>query len=262
MKVTLTQIDTACMLIDINGFRIVTDPAFDKAGGIYQGKGFTLTKTGSPALHYEQIGKVDLVLLSHDHHKDNLDNAGREFIKTVPKVISTPGAVERLAQNNVSGLTEWETIALHTEKVPGLQITATPCQHAPDKEWNKVAGHVIGFMIQWNGQQNGGLYISGDTILFEGIYEIGRRFTVDTAILHIGKAGFPEHAGDLHFTFTAQEALETARLLNVQKLVPTHFNGWEHFQEKPDQLYNQISNSAMKERVVWCKPGMPVAIEI
>jgi L-ascorbate metabolism protein UlaG (beta-lactamase superfamily) len=26
MKVRITQIDTACMLLDINGFRIVTDP--------------------------------------------------------------------------------------------------------------------------------------------------------------------------------------------------------------------------------------------
>ena len=33
MQVTITQIDTACMLIDINGFRIVTDPAFDAAEG-------------------------------------------------------------------------------------------------------------------------------------------------------------------------------------------------------------------------------------
>lgn len=262
MKVAITQIDTACMIIDINGFRIVTDPAFDKAGGEYTGEGFSLTKTGSPALNATAIGPVDLVLLSHDHHKDNLDNAGREFIKTVPQVISTPGAVERLKQTNVTGLTEWQTITIDTPKVPGLHITATPCQHAPDKEWNKVAGHVIGFIIQWDGQQQGGLYISGDTVLFEGIYEIARRFSVHTAILHIGKAGFPQHAGDLHFTFTAREALETARLLQVQQLIPTHFDGWAHFQEKPDQLYNEVVNSDINNKIIWCKPGVPVAVEI
>jgi L-ascorbate metabolism protein UlaG (beta-lactamase superfamily) len=262
MKVTITQIDTACMIIDINGFRIVTDPAFDKAGGIYAGKGFTLTKTGSPALSPEDIGPVDLVLLSHDHHKDNLDNAGREFIKRVPRLISTPGAVERLQQPNVTGLHEWESVSITTEKVPGLHITATPCQHAPDKEWSKVAGHVIGFMIEWEEQENGALYISGDTVLFEGIYEIADRFQVNTAILHIGKAGFPGEAGDLHFTFTTREALETARLLKVQQLVPTHFEGWEHFQEKPAQLFSEANNSTIKDKLVWCKPGVPVAIEI
>jgi L-ascorbate metabolism protein UlaG (beta-lactamase superfamily) len=35
MELRITQIDTACMLLDINGFRIVTDPAFDQAGGEY-----------------------------------------------------------------------------------------------------------------------------------------------------------------------------------------------------------------------------------
>jgi len=51
LQVTITQIDTACMLIDLNGFRIVTDPAFDLAGGTCQsGAGRVLKKNQSPAI--------------------------------------------------------------------------------------------------------------------------------------------------------------------------------------------------------------------
>src|SRR4051812_46193021 len=117
MKVSFTQVDTACMVININGFVIVTDPAFDKDGTVYEGPR-TLYKTGSPKLQPQDIGPVDLVLLSHDQHKDNLDNSGREFLKTVKQVISTPGAGERLAQDNVTGLNEWESINIVTNKVP------------------------------------------------------------------------------------------------------------------------------------------------
>jgi L-ascorbate metabolism protein UlaG (beta-lactamase superfamily) len=60
------------MIININGFVIVTDPAFDKGGTVYEGPR-TLYKTGSPKLQPQDIGPVDLVLLSHDQHKDNLD---------------------------------------------------------------------------------------------------------------------------------------------------------------------------------------------
>jgi L-ascorbate metabolism protein UlaG (beta-lactamase superfamily) len=260
MKVTLTQVDTACMVININGFVIVTDPAFDQGPHEYQGPR-VLYKTGSPKLQPAAIGPVDLVLLSHDQHKDNLDNAGREFIKTVKQVISTPGAVERLGQQNVIGLQEWESTTIETGKVPGLRITATPCQHAPTKELTKVSGHVIGFMVEWEGQQKGALYISGDTVFFEGIEEIARRFTVNTAILHVGKAGFPE-INYVPLTFTTEMAIQTAQLLKVQKFIPTHFEGWKHFQEQPEYMYDQMVNSDVKEQLLQLQPGVPTSIEI
>jgi L-ascorbate metabolism protein UlaG (beta-lactamase superfamily) len=262
MKVTLTQVDTACMVININGFVIVTDPAFDEAGGEYPATGGRfLYKTGSPKLLPNGIGPVDLVLLSHDHHKDNLDNTGKEFLKTVNLVLSTPGAVERLHQDNITALHEWESIHINTSKVPGLKITATPCQHASTKEWAEKLGHVIGFMLEWDGQQNGALYISGDTVYYEGVEQVAQRFKVNTAILHVGRAGLsPED--DLHFTFTAKEAIQTARLMKVQHFVPTHFEGWKHFQEEPGYLYNEVIHSDIKEKLVWLQPGTPTIIEI
>lgn len=261
MKVTLTQVDTACMVININGFVVVTDPAFDEAGGEYPATGRSLFKTGSPKLKPNDIGPVDLVLLSHDHHKDNLDHAGKEFLKTVTQVLSTPGAVERLQQDNISGLHEWQSLSINTDKVPGLKITATPCQHASTKEWAEKLGHVIGFILEWEGQQNGALYISGDTVYYEGIEQIAQRFTIDTAILHVGRAGLSKDE-DLHFTFTAKEAIQTARLMNVKKFIPTHFEGWKHFQEEPAYLYNEVTHSDIKEKLVWLQPGTPSEIEI
>jgi hypothetical protein len=34
------------------------------------------------------------------------------------------------------------------------------------------------------------IWISGDTVLFEGLHRAADRFTVDTAILHLGKVQF------------------------------------------------------------------------
>jgi L-ascorbate metabolism protein UlaG (beta-lactamase superfamily) len=263
MRLTITQIDTACMLIDINGFRILTDPAFDEAGGTYQsGSGRTLQKFKSPAVHPDELGKVDLVLLSHDQHKDNLDNSGREFLKTVPFILSTREARERLGLNTVTGIDEWETIHIATKAVPGLKITGTPCQHAPNKDLNRLSGHVLGFMLEWEGQEEGALYISGDTVYFEGIEEIAARYTIDTAILHIGHAGFPAQTKDDNYTFTAKEAIKVAKLFNVNKLIPTHREGWAHFMETPEYAYEQITAAGLKDKLVWLEPGGPVSLEI
>jgi len=263
MQVTITQIDTACMLIDINGFRIVTDPAFDAAGGTYQsGSGRILKKTGSPALHPSELGHVDLVLLSHDQHKDNLDDSGREFLNMVPQIVSTREARERLGLTTVTGIDDWGSVSIDTDKIPGLTITGTPCMHGSDEELHHIAGHVLGFILEWDGQENGVLYISGDTVFFKGIEEVAERFTVDTAILHIGRAGFPAQIGDRYLTFTTEEAIHTAKMMHVNKLIPTHQEGWAHFLESRAQSKAQILAAGLGDKLVWLTAGQPVEITI
>jgi len=263
MQVTITQIDTACMLIDINGFRIVTDPAFDAAGGTYQsGSGRILKKTGSPALHPSELGHVDLVLLSHDQHKDNLDDSGREFLNMVPQIVSTREARERLGLTTVTGIDDWGSVSIDTDKIPGLTITGTPCMHGSDEELHHIAGHVLGFILEWDGQENGVLYISGDTVFFKGIEEVAERFTVDTAILHIGRAGFPAQIGDRYLTFTTEEAIHTAKMMHVNKLIPTHQEGWAHFLESRAQSKAQMLAAGLGDKLVWLTAGQPVEITI
>lgn len=176
MKVTITHIDTACVLLNINGFKILTDPTLNKKDGFlpqYVSSPLAFSKKYiDPALSNEEIGKVDLVLLSHDHHSDNLDKNGRAFIKTVKIVLSTKDAVKRLKNDNIVGLENWEEYAVKNDKVKGLKITAIPAQHTNVKRLDKVMGKVLGFTIEWEGQENGCIYISGDTVLFEGIYEL------------------------------------------------------------------------------------------
>ena len=61
-------------IVDIAGRRLVIDPTFDPAGVHAH-----LTKTAGPAVPATALGPVDAVLISHDQHKDNLDEEGRRF---------------------------------------------------------------------------------------------------------------------------------------------------------------------------------------
>ena len=47
------------------------------------------------------------------------------------------------------------------------------------------------------------LWISGDTVLYDGVREVAHRLTVDTAILHLGGVKFPV-SGPLRYTITAR----------------------------------------------------------
>ena len=44
-----------------------------------------------------------------------------------------------------------------------IDITATPCRHGPPLS-RPIVGDVIGFALRWDGQEDGVLWVSGDTV--------------------------------------------------------------------------------------------------
>lgn len=260
MKVSITHVDTACIIIDINGFRILTDPVLDQPGEWYHfGYGSVSRKQSSPALSIDQLGNIDLVLLSHHQHQDNFDSAGRVFARTVPGVLTTiPGA--KKLENGI-GLNDWQVYEVNTGKVPGFKITAMPARHHPRWLPGFFAGKVIGFLLEWPGQE-GGLYISGDTVFFHGIEEIAKRYKVDLAILHLGAVRFPYLTGAGRYTFNAREAIKTAELLQAKAVIPVHSSGWSHFRQKEPEARAEFNASSIGNRVVWLTAGQPFDITI
>lgn len=88
------------------GVRLITDPTFDALGDYVVGD-LMLTKIIGPALSPEKLGPVDVVLLSHDRHLDNLDHCGRAYLAKVPRVLSTASARDRL-ETGVEALSHLE----------------------------------------------------------------------------------------------------------------------------------------------------------
>jgi L-ascorbate metabolism protein UlaG (beta-lactamase superfamily) len=74
-------------VLDLGGLRVVTDPTFDEPGP----QGY-LTKTAGPAVGAGELGPVDLVLVSHDKHPDNLHDRGRALALAAPVVLTTRGS--------------------------------------------------------------------------------------------------------------------------------------------------------------------------
>jgi L-ascorbate metabolism protein UlaG (beta-lactamase superfamily) len=126
---TITLIGGPTVLIEVGGFRLLTDPTFD-APGEYQLPHVVLRKTAGPALAAAEIGPVDAVLLSHDQHADNLDNSGRDFLAKAGRVLTTVTGAQRLG-GNAEGLAPWDTSELAKPSGSLTQVTATPARHGP-----------------------------------------------------------------------------------------------------------------------------------
>jgi L-ascorbate metabolism protein UlaG (beta-lactamase superfamily) len=259
MDYYITHIGTATILLQIGSIRLLTDPVFDPPGGRYHfGYGTSSQKLTAPTIRAEDIGKIDAILLSHDHHEDNLDRAGRALLPLAREVLTTSAGAKRLG-NNAIGLKSWESRTIRADGLE-IKVTAVPARHGSLGS-HLIVGETTGFILEWAEQKYGALYISGDTVWFNGIHEIAHRFQVGTAILHIGKARFPV-TGPIHFTFSAKEAVRAVKALNPRTIVPIHYEGWKHFWESKAEAEKQFAAAAIKERVRWLPLGKPVPIEI
>src|SRR5437764_6325916 len=95
MTLSITLIGGPTALIEIDGFRLLTDPTFDPPRS-YQLPHVRLEKLAGPAVRAEDIGEIDAVLLSHDQHADNLDDSGKEFLSKAKRVLTTQAGAKRL----------------------------------------------------------------------------------------------------------------------------------------------------------------------
>lgn len=260
-RATITHIGGPTVLIEVGGWRILTDPTFDPPGEHWNfGWGATSRKLAGPAIAPTDIGPIDIVLLSHDHHGDNLDHAGREMLSRAGTVVTTIPEKRRLGHGDTVGLAPWASVESAKSGAPTLEIVATPARHGPPGS-RPIVGAVIGFVLRWKGQENGVLWISGDTVLFDGVREVGRRFTVGTAVIHLGGVRFPI-SGPLRYTMTAEDAVHLGRQLNPQTIVPVHCEGWKHFRQDQSAARDILASSELGGSVLWLEPGTPTEVTV
>lgn len=256
--VRLTHVGGPTVLVEVGGWRLLTDPTFDPPGRRYSfGWGTASTKVAGPAATVADLPPVDAVLLSHDHHADNLDDAGRALLADVGTVVTTVAGARRLG-NGTRGLRPWQTVTLAAPSRTSIEVTATPARHGPPLS-RPVAGAVVGFALRWDGQRHGVLWISGDTVLFGGLRAVAHRLEVDTALVHLGGVRFPV-TGPLRYSMTAREAVELCRLMRPQTVVPVHYEGWSHFQQGRAAAEREFDGAPadVQKRLRWLELGMPV----
>jgi len=251
----MTYIGGPTALLDLAGLRLLTDPTFDPAGTEFRAGAYVLRKTRGPGSSADAVGRVDAVLLSHDHHFDNLDGGGRAYLPVAGVVLTTGAGAERLG-GNARGLLPWQTTELPLPDGRRLRVTTTPTQHGPA---HAERGPVVGFVLQHPDAPDDAVYLSGDTVWFDGIAEVSRRFSIRTAVLFMGAARVAA-VGPWHLTFTAAEGVEAARAFGDARIVPVHFEDWEHFSESRPEIDRAFANAGLGHRLCWLPRGVATVV--
>jgi L-ascorbate metabolism protein UlaG (beta-lactamase superfamily) len=241
-------------VLTLAGLRLLTDPTFD-APGEYPIGSRKLVKTTGPAVPAAELGPVDAVLLSHDHHPDNLDTAGRAYLAQTPLVLSTASAHERIGAP-VRPLPTWTHVDLpHPDGT--LRVTAAPALHGP-KGSEPLVGEVTGFVLSGEGLPK--VYVSGDNADLDLVREIAdREGPFDVAVLFAGAARTPL-VPDATLTLTSERAAEAATILGARHVVPLHFEHWGHFTQDGPTLTKAFADAGLTDRLHLLEPGASVRL--
>lgn len=239
----LTLVGGPTVLIEYGGQRLLTDPTFDAPGAHPIGPR-SLTKLTGPAVQASDLGMIDAVLLSHDQHPDNLDDAGRELLAQVPLVLTTDAAAGRLGVPGAVPLEPWQHHELPRPGGGVVTVYGTPAVHGPV---GFDAGPVIGFVLAAEGLPT--VYVSGDNASLRVVDEVADNLgPIDGAVLFCGRARTARL--DAYLTLSGRKAARAAELLEPAWVVPVHTEGWAHFTEGPAEVVEAFEAAGL-DGLLW-----------
>lgn len=112
---------------------------------------------------------------------------------------------------------------------------------------------MIGFVLTFrNGTPPS--YITGDTVWYDGVAEVARRFHPGVVLMFAGSAKTRGPFLDVN------DAIETAHAFPDALMVPVHCDGWAHFTQNRDDIEMSFKTLGIASRLRLLEPG--VATEI
>jgi L-ascorbate metabolism protein UlaG (beta-lactamase superfamily) len=170
--IRITYVNHTTFLIQVDGLNILTDPVWSTRTSPFQWAG--PKRMRQPGLRLEDLPRIHVVLLSHNHY-DHLDiNTMRTiFGGHHPQIITPLGVKAYLDQERISGskdLDWWDEASL-SDKV---SVQCVPAQHFSGRgSLDRDATLWCGYMLNTSA---GRLYFAGDTGYNDKTFrEIGTR---------------------------------------------------------------------------------------
>lgn len=240
----LTWVGHATTLIDVDGYRVLTDPLLTKRVAHLRRR---------RPLPTADTFDVDLVLLSHVH-VDHLHLPSLKRLRPSVRVLTPTGSASLLRK---AGFTDVMEIAAGDRIESGpVTVEVVPAEHKRSRgPHSRVSADPVGFIVNGAGRR---IYFPGDTDLFDAMADFG---DIDVALLPIW--GWGSTLGEGHLN--PQRAATATQLIKPELLVPIHWGTYapedgrrrlpRWFDAPPTELRTELDAIDELHRLGLVEPG-------
>jgi L-ascorbate metabolism protein UlaG (beta-lactamase superfamily) len=254
---SVTFIGTATVIIRYAGFTILTDPNFLHRGDRAPlGYGLSTQRLTEPAMTLEQLPPIDLVVLSH-MHGDHFDQLVQEKLDRNIPIVTTPQSAAKLEQLGFKArhaLATWDSLVVRKGDAT-LRISATPGRHGPPlvaQLMPQVMGSILEFSAKGDKPEYR-MYITGDTMVYDDIREIPRRYPdIDLALLHLGGTRI---LGVVKVTMDGKDGVRMLQLIAPHHAIPIHYNDYDLFKSPLSDFEREVKAAELERKVTYLKHG-------
>lgn len=241
----ITFVGHATVLIELGGRHFLTDPVFSDRVKV-------LSRRSKPGLRFRELPTLSAVLVSHAHY-DHFDLPTlRQIDPHVPLLLPSR---TRTFGRSLGSRTFVEMNHGEAWGEGGVNIHAVPARHFGGR-WllDSVVRPANGYVIQASG---GTVYFAGDTARFNDFEDIGRRYTIDVALLPIGAY---KPAWIMRWShLDPRTAVEAFERLNAAYMIPIHWGTFrlslESLEEPVRCLRELVEAKGLQDRVIVLNPG-------
>ena len=206
----------ATFLIKLGNTTIITDPVFSKNAGplIFGPKRYT-----EPALNLNELPKIDLFLLTHNHYDHQDMSTIRKFPYKDTKVFTALKLGKYFTKHHFKNVQELDWY--QEVKFNDLKITFLPAVHWSKRSLTDTNKTLWGsFLIEYAGKK---IFFACDTGYGNIYKKIGKEYgPIDLTMINIGAYDFrPMFEKSIYHT-SPEEALQAAQDLKSKKVLGTH----------------------------------------
>lgn len=235
--ITAAWLGHSTVLPNLFGTTIITDPVLSERIGLDIAGLFTIgpRRLVSPALTFDDLPPIDLILLSHAH-MDHLDTPTlRKFSRTIPIVIAknTFDVIEGLGFAAIYEMDWGDWTQIGPVRIDALEVKHFGWPYPWEK--NRSRGHWDGrsynaYLISKNG---GRVLFAGDTAYHEKFKTLKERgLTIDLAMMPIGA-----YDPWIHNHANPEQAMKMADHMDAAYVLPIH---WHTFLQSEEPTLEPI----------------------
>jgi L-ascorbate metabolism protein UlaG (beta-lactamase superfamily) len=251
-EITVAWIGHATVLINFFGTRIITDPVLLEQIGLNVAGLFTMgpRRLVLPALTFDELPPIDLIVLSHAH-MDHLDiRSLRKFTRSIPVVIAknTLDVVEDMGFEQVYELDWGDWTDAAGVRIEALEVTHFGWRYPWEKDRSRGFREGRSYNAYLLTKRGRSILFGGDTAYQERFRSLAvRKIPIDLAIMPIGAYDpwIRAHANP-------EQALAMADQMGAHYVLPIHWGTFIQSEEPTGEPIERMKKAAVgsPDRVV------------